>query len=70
MIKNRIGLEKHPKGVQTKGSFGDLKADTIIGKDHIGAIETINDRAFGILKMKRTKNQRSKTGKLCNKGTS
>jgi IS30 family transposase len=29
MIKNRIGIEKRPKGVETKGSFGDLEVDTI-----------------------------------------
>jgi len=34
--------------------FGDLEIDTIIGKDHKGAIITVNDRATGMLKMKKT----------------
>ena len=37
-----------------KRRFGDLEADTIVGKDHKGAIVTLNDRASGMLKMKKT----------------
>ena len=54
MIKHRIGIERRPEVVEDKKRFGDLEVDTIIGKDHIGAIVTINDRASGMLKMKRT----------------
>lgn len=36
-----------------KETFGDLEGDTIIGKDHKGAIVTINDRSTGMLKMKK-----------------
>lgn len=53
-IKNRIGIDKRPEIVNLKTRFGDLEADTIIGKDHKGAIVTLNDRASGVLKMKRT----------------
>ena len=60
MIKNRVGIEKRPKVVETKIRFGDLEVDTIIGKDHKGAIVTINDRASGMLKMKRTKTREAK----------
>lgn len=60
MIRNRVGIEKRPKIVESKSRFGDLEVDTIIGKDHIGAIVTINDRASGMLKMKRTKTRAAK----------
>jgi len=59
MIKHRVGIDKRPKIVERKKRFGDLEVDTIIGKDHIGAIVTINDRASGMLKMKRTKTRES-----------
>ena len=60
MIKNRIGIEKRPKVVETKGRFGDREVDTTIGKAHIGAIITINNRASEMLKMKRTKTREAK----------
>lgn len=53
LIKDRIGIEKRPPEVKFKDLFGDLEADTIIGKNHKGALVTINDRASGMLKMKR-----------------
>jgi transposase, IS30 family len=43
-IKNRIGIELRPKIVELKRRFGDLEIDTVIGKNHIGAILTIVDR--------------------------
>jgi IS30 family transposase len=53
-IKDRIGIEKRPPEVELKTLFGDLEADTIVGKNHKGALVTINDRSSGMLKMKRT----------------
>jgi IS30 family transposase len=44
-------IEDRPK-VDLKQRFGDLEIDTIIGKNHKGAIVTINDRTTGILRMK------------------
>jgi IS30 family transposase len=44
-------IEDRPK-IDLKQRFGDLEIDTIIGKNHKGAIVTINDRATGILRMK------------------
>jgi len=44
IIKNRISIDKRPKIVDDKIRFGDLEIDTIIGKNHKGAILTINDR--------------------------
>jgi IS30 family transposase len=54
LIKDRVGIEKRPAQVELKKTFGDLEADTIVGKNHEGALVTINDRASGMLKMKRT----------------
>jgi len=53
-IADRVGIEKRPPIVEEKSRFGDLEADTIVGKDHKGAIVTINDRASGMLRMKKT----------------
>lgn len=53
IIKNRIDIDHRPKIVELKQRVGDLEIDTIIGKNHQGAIVTINDRATGMLKMKK-----------------
>lgn len=44
-IKNRVSIEQRPAIVDEKKRFGDFEADTIIGKNHKGAILTINDRS-------------------------
>ena len=44
-IPNRIDIDERPQIVELKERFGDLEIDTIIGKNHKGAILTINDRA-------------------------
>ena len=53
IIVGRIGIEKRPKIVEKRERFGDLEVDLIIGKNHKQAIVTINDRASGMLKMKK-----------------
>jgi len=53
IIKDRIPIGERPPEVEEKQRFGDLEIDTIIGKNHKGAIVTINDRATGMLKMKK-----------------
>ena len=52
-IVGRIGIENRPKEVDDKQRFGDLEIDLVIGKDHKGALLTINDRATGVLQMKK-----------------
>ena len=52
LIPNRIDIDHRPDVVDSKTRIGDLEVDTIIGKDHQGAIVTINDRLTGMLKMK------------------
>jgi IS30 family transposase len=44
MIKNRVSIDERPTIVNEKTRFGDLEIDTIIGKNHKGAILTITDR--------------------------
>lgn len=53
IIKDRQSIEQRPAVVEEKIRFGDLEIDTIIGKNHQGAIVTINDRATGLLRMKK-----------------
>ena len=53
IIQNRISIEKRPKIVEQKTRFGDFEIDLIIGKNHEQAIVTANDRASGILKMRK-----------------
>jgi len=52
-IVGRIGIENRPAEVEEKQRFGDLEIDLVIGKDHKGALLTINDRATGMLQMKK-----------------
>lgn len=47
MIPNRVDIDGRPSVVDEKTRFGDLEDDTIIGKNHKGAIVTINDRLTG-----------------------
>ena len=53
VLVGRVPIEERPEIVNEKERFGDLEIDTIIGKNHQGAIVTINDRATGMLKMKK-----------------
>lgn len=48
---NRTDIGHRPAVVDKKTRVGDLEMDLVIGKDHEGALLTINDRATGILKM-------------------
>lgn len=59
IIKNRISIDKRPKIVEKRERFGDLEVDLIIGKNHNQAILTINDRASGVLKMKKVESKQS-----------
>ena len=50
-IVGRIGIENRPKEALSRTVFGHLEVDTIIGKNHKGAIVTLNDIASGMLWM-------------------
>ena len=56
-IKNRINISKRPKVVEAKTRFGDFEVDTIIGKDHKGAIVTLVDRKSKYTLMKIVKSK-------------
>jgi len=44
IIKNRVSIDERPAVVDEKVRFGDLEIDTVIGKEHKGALLTITDR--------------------------
>lgn len=44
IIIDRVMIDKRPKIVEKKRRIGDLEIDTVIGKDHIGALVTVVDR--------------------------
>lgn len=48
-IPNRKDISERPAIVDQKKRWGDLEIDTIIGKNHKGAILTINERKTGLL---------------------
>lgn len=52
-IRNRVSIDQRPNEVDNRNRFGDLEVDLIIGKNHNQAILTINDRASGMLKMRK-----------------
>ena len=53
IIKGRIGIENRPQIVNDKSRFGDFEIDTVIGKNHKGAIMTVNDRCTHIVLIRR-----------------
>lgn len=53
VIKNKISIDVRPQIVAEKGRLGDWEMDTIIGKNHKGAIVTIVERQTGFLLMKK-----------------
>lgn len=63
-IADRVPIEQRPEIVDKKDRIGDLEIDLVIGKDHKGALLTINDRATGILKMAHLKNKSAKEVEL------
>jgi len=54
-IKNRISIDFRPAIVEKKSRVGDLKVDTIIGKNHRQAIVTLVDRNSKFTLMKQVK---------------
>lgn len=66
-IVGRIGIEKRPAEAEERKVFGHLEIDTIIGKNHKGAIITLNDRATGMLWMRKVESKDAKMVriKLC-----
>ena len=44
-IRDQVSIDERPEIVASKIRFGDLEMDTVLGKNHKGAILTINDRS-------------------------
>jgi len=44
-IKNQVSIDDRPDIVEEKGRFGDLEIDTMIGRNHQGALVTVVERA-------------------------
>lgn len=59
IIRGRVSIDQRPPIVEKRERFGDLEVDLIIGKNHKEAIVTINDRASGVLKMKKVASKES-----------
>jgi len=53
VIVGRIDIDQRPKIVEERKRFGDLEADTIVGKDHQGGLLTVNDRMTGLVKVRK-----------------
>jgi Transposase and inactivated derivatives, IS30 family len=53
MIPHRVDIDLRPNIVDEKTRVGDLEVDTIIGKNHQGALITINDRKTGLVKIRK-----------------
>jgi transposase, IS30 family len=55
IIKGRVDISQRPEIVNKKTRLGDLEIDTVIGKNHKGAILTINDRVSSFIWMEKLK---------------
>ena len=51
IIKDRVSIDERPEIIENRDRLGDYEIDTIIGKDHKGAILTINERKTGMVHM-------------------
>ena len=59
-IRNRISIEERPDIVETKTRIGDWEIDTVIGKNHKGALVTIVDRVSKFTLIKKVDSKQSK----------
>ncbi len=57
LIPNRVDIDKRPKIVEEKSRIGDWEIDTVIGKDHVGAIVSMVDRCSKFTKIVLVKNK-------------
>ena len=51
VIVDRVDIDQRPKIVEERSRFGDIELVTIVGKDHIGGLVSINDRMTGMIKI-------------------
>jgi len=60
IIKDRTSIEKRPAIVNKQKRYGDWEGDTIIGKNHQGAIVTLVERKSLFLKVKKVNKREAK----------
>jgi IS30 family transposase len=60
VIIDRVMIDKRPKVVDKKSRIGDLEIDTVIGKNHVGALVTIVDRKSKFALIKKVKSKQAK----------
>jgi IS30 family transposase len=61
LISGRVDIDRRPAIVDAKERLGDLEIDLVIGKNHKGALLTINDRSTGVLFMDKIENKEAST---------
>ena len=60
LLVDRTDIDQRPAIVEEKNRIGDLEIDLVIGKNHKGALITINDRATGILYMDKVESKEAR----------
>lgn len=61
IIKDRVDISKRPKIVDKEQMVGDMETDTTIGKNHQGALLTINDRVSSFIWIQKPDNIEANT---------
>jgi len=59
IIPNRRHISDRPAVVEEKSRIGDLEIDTVIGKNHKGALVTINDRKTNMVKLRKVNSKQA-----------
>jgi len=57
VIKNKVSIDERPEVINKKERFGDWEIDTIIGKNHKGAIVTIVERKSSFILIRKLKSK-------------
>lgn len=68
IIPNRKHISERPVIVAEKSRIGDLEIDTVIGKNHKGALVTINDRKTNMVKIRKVAGKNAEDVKLATIG--
>ena len=59
IIIDRVSIDKRPKIVERKSRIGDFEIDTVIGRNHIGALVTIVDRKSKFTLIKKVESKKA-----------
>ncbi len=55
IIKNKVSIDERPEIINSKERYGDWEIDTIIGKNHKGAIVTVVERKSSFILIRKLK---------------